>query len=321
MHIAIIAGGPSAERGISEKSAQLLLEHLDASKYTWRLISVDTGGWFDQESGEQMDLNDFSLTVKGNKESFDFAFLMIHGTPAEDGKMQGYLEMQKIPHSTCDTLSASLTFNKQKCKDYLKAYNIPLAPSILLKKKEPWDIDLILSLGLPVFIKPNSNGSSYGVSKVKNREEIKTAIDAAYKFDDELIVEAFLAGREFGCGVVREGKTIHALPITEIIPQAEFFTYEAKYEGASTEITPAELSQELTEKCQNLSKELYQILSCKGVVRFDYILKNDTFYLLEANTIPGMSAQSIVPQQARAYGWSIRKLLDVIIEDALAYAT
>ena len=317
MHIAIMAGGPSAERSISEKSAQLLVDHLDPSRYTWRLISVEDDGWFEKDTGSKVDLNDFSVTIHGDKETFDFAFIMIHGTPAEDGKMQGYLEMQRIPHSTCDTLSAALTFNKQKCKDFLRTFNIPLAPSLLINKNVQWDVSDILNLGLPLFIKPNSNGSSYGVSKVKNEEEIEPAVSRAFQYDDEVIVEAFLDGREFGCGVLREGDKILALPITEIIPQAEFFTYEAKYEGASTEITPAKLGLTLTLRCQLLSKKLYRLLSCRGVVRFDFILVEGTFYLLEANTVPGMSAQSIVPQQARAHGWTIQKLLNVIIENTL----
>jgi D-alanine-D-alanine ligase len=278
---------------------------------------VDQEGWFEVESGAKMDLNDFSINIGNQKETFDFAFIMIHGTPAEDGKIQGYLEMQNIPHSTCSTLSAALTFNKQLCKDYLRAFNIPLAPSIRVRRDSYWNLENVMGLGFPLFVKPNSNGSSYGVTKVKKQDDLQAAIDEALQFDNEVIIEAFLDGREFGCGVLREGKTIHALPITEIIPDAEFFTYEAKYEGASTEITPADLSEELTLKCQNLSRELYELLQCKGVVRFDFILVDGNFYLLEANTIPGMSAQSIIPQQALAYGWTIQKLLDVVIADGL----
>jgi len=316
MHIAILTGGPSTERIISEKSAALVDKYLDPTLYTWRVISIEPNGWIDQKSGLSVDLNDFSLTVKGKKERFEFVFLMIHGTPAEDGKIQGYFEMQGIPHSTCDTLSSALTFNKQKCKDYLKAYEFPLATSLVIKKGRSWHEEKIKELGLPLFIKPNCNGSSYGVSKVKDRGDIKRAIDFAFQYDDEVIVEAFLKGREFGCGVVQEGEILHAFPVTEIIPKAEFFTYEAKYEGASEEVTPADLPKDLGEQCQDLSKKLYDILSCNGAVRFDYILVNDVFYLLEANTIPGMSEASIIPQQALAYGWTITHLLDVIIENA-----
>lgn len=318
MNIAILTGGPSAERIISERSAQLVSRFLDPERYSWRLISIETDGWMDSESKAKIDLNDFSLTIRGKKETFDFVFLMIHGTPAEDGLIQGYFEMQGIPHSTCSTLSAALTFNKQKCKNYLQAFQIPMARSILLNKGSDYINSELLDLGLPLFVKPNCNGSSYGVSKVKTESELQKAIDFAFNYDDEVVVEAFLAGREFGCGVIREGQVLHAFPVTEIVPKAEFFTYEAKYEGASEEITPAELSGDLTLQCQELSKKLYKVLSCKGVVRFDFILVGDQFFLLEANTIPGMSEASIIPQQARAYGWSIGKLLDVIIEDCSA---
>lgn len=314
MRIAIITGGPSAERDISEKSAALVAKFLDPAKYSWRIISMEREVWIEKESGVHVDLNDFSVTIKGDREYFDYAFLMIHGTPAEDGKIQGYFEMMNIPHSTCDTLTSSLTFNKQKCKDYLKAFNIPLSPSILIHKGDTYDIEKVLELGLPCFIKPNCNGSSYGVSKVKTKSEIPVAIEFAFKYDDEVLIESFLKGREFGCGVVSDGKELHVFPVTEIIPQAEFFTYEAKYEGASQEITPANISEDLSEKCKQLSKKLYTVLSCAGVVRFDFILVDDTFYLLEANTIPGMSEASIIPQQARAYGWSVPHLLDVIIQ-------
>lgn len=316
MHIAILTGGPSAERIISQKSAALVDKYLDTSLYTSRVISIEANGWIEQNSGVPIDLNDFSLTIGGQKERFDFVFLMIHGTPAEDGKIQGYFEMQGIPHSTCDTLSSALTFNKQMCKDYLKAFDIPLAPSIVIKKDQSFQSEKVDTLGLPIFVKPNCNGSSYGVSKVKERDDIMAAIEFAFRYDDEVILEAFLKGREFGCGVVRDGATLHAFPVTEIIPKAEFFTYEAKYEGASEEITPADISEGLARQCQGLSKKLYNVLSCAGVVRFDFILVDNIFYLLEANTIPGMSEASIVPQQAIAYGWSITHLLNVIIENA-----
>lgn len=317
IHIAILTGGPSAERTVSERSAQLVSRYLDRKKYTWRLIKMESNGWLEEKSGAAINLNDFSLTIGGTREIFDFVFLMIHGTPAEDGKIQGYFEMLGIPHSTCDTLTSALTFNKQKCKDYLKAFDIPLAPSVLIRRGDTWDENFLLDLGLPLFVKPNCNGSSYGVSKVKKKEDLITAIEFAFDYGDEVLVEAYLQGREFGCGVIREGTSLHAFPVTEIIPKAEFFTYEAKYEGASEEVTPAQISDDQTNRCKDLSKNLYQVLTCRGVVRFDFILVGDTFYLLEANTIPGMSEASIVPQQARAYGWSIEKLLDVIIKSTI----
>jgi D-alanine-D-alanine ligase len=318
-HIAILAGGPSAEREISLQSAELVEKYLDPGKYSFRTIVLEKGGWFEKNERVKVDLNDFSLTFDGKKETFDFVFLIIHGTPAEDGKIQGYFEYLGIPHSTCDTLVSALTFNKQMCKDYLKAFEIPMAPSRLLKKDQSWEPGtLIKQLGLPLFVKPNSNGSSYGVSKVTLEKQLNSSVDQAFVYDDEVIVETFLAGMEVSAGVVREGNVLHAFPVTEIVPKKEFFDYEAKYKGASDEITPARLPIELLSKCEERSKAIYGYLGCRSMVRFDYILVDEEFYLLEANTIPGLSEASIVPQQAIAYGWTITKLLDVVIEDCLS---
>ena len=315
-NIAILTGGPSEEREVSENSAQLVKKYLSQEKYKGRIILLESNGWFDKKSGQKVDLNDFSLTFGHEKIVFDFVFLMIHGTPAEDGKLQGYFEMLNIPHSTCDTLSSSLSFNKQMCKDYLEKFDIPMAKSVLLNKK---DSTQNVSIPIPVFVKPNNNGSSYGVSKVTDSELLQKAIDFAFEFDDEVMVESFIEGREFGCGVIKDGNSLHTFPVTEIIPDEgkDLFDYEAKYLGASQEITPADLSQTLTLQMQSLSKKIYNLLKCRGVVRFDFILKQDVFYLLEANTIPGMSEASIVPQQAQAYGWTIEQLLDVIIENCM----
>ncbi|MBK8506512.1 MAG: D-alanine--D-alanine ligase [Saprospiraceae bacterium] len=204
LHIAILTGGPSAERTVSERSALLVSRYLDREKYSWRLISMESHGWIEADSGTSVDLNDFSLTVGGRKEKFDFVFLMIHGTPAEDGKIQGYFEMQGIAHSTCDTLTSALTFNKQKCKDYLKAFEIPLAQSVLIRKGETWNEEILLDLGLPLFVKPNCNGSSYGVSKVKKNDDLLSAIEFAFKYDDEVVVEAYLKGRNLAAACYRK---------------------------------------------------------------------------------------------------------------------
>jgi D-alanine-D-alanine ligase len=316
-NVAILTGGPSEERAVSENSARLVHKYLSPEKYKSRIILMESDGWYDQDSGEKIDLNNFSLTIDSSKINFDFVFLMIHGTPAEDGRIQGYFEILNIPHSTCNTLSSALTFNKQMCKDYLEKFEIPMARSVLLNKGET---ATQVNVPVPVFVKPNNNGSSYGVSKVTDKGLLQKAIDFAFQFDDEVMVEAFVEGREFGCGVVQEGDVLHAFPVTEIIPDEgkDFFDYEAKYEGASQEITPADLSDSLTKQMQSLSKKLYHLLNCRGVVRFDYILKQDVFYLLEANTIPGMSEASIVPQQAKVYGWTIEHLLDVIIENCMS---
>ncbi|NND07426.1 MAG: D-alanine--D-alanine ligase [Saprospiraceae bacterium] len=318
--IAILTGGLSAERAISLKSAEMVAKHLDPNAYDFRMITMNSDAWVEMESHTAIDLNDFSLTLKGRKEFFDFVFLIIHGTPAEDGKMQGYFEMMDIPHSTCDTLASALTFNKQKCKEFLEAHQVPMAPSLLLKKGDSIPRDKIEEFGYPLFVKPNSNGSSYGISLVKEEHALMPAVETALRFDQEVIIEGYLEGAEFGCGLVREGEEIHVFPVTEIIPRDDFFTYEAKYEGASEEITPARISPELTQVCQDLSERIYTALSCRGMVRMDYILVGDAFYFLEVNTIPGLSAASIIPQQASAYGWDFSKLLDVVIKDCSAPA-
>ncbi|MBX2817933.1 MAG: D-alanine--D-alanine ligase [Saprospiraceae bacterium] len=315
MNIAVVSGGPSAERNISLKSAQLVMDHLDREKYTPRLICLESHGWFDQESGVRIDLNDFTLRLPGKRHSFDLVFLMIHGAPAENGQIQGYFEHLGIPHSTCQTLSAALTFDKQKCKEFLAAHDVVMAKSRVLHRID--QAAKVHDLKLPLFVKPNKNGSSYGVTKVRDYSELPNAIAKSLKFDDEVIVEEFIDGIEVGAGVVSQGADLHAFPLTEIVPDGDFFDYEAKYEGKSQEITPARLSADLTSSCQQIAKALYRLLDCRGVVRFDFILKGDQFYLLEANTIPGMSPQSIVPQQALAYGWTIAQLLDVIIKDCL----
>ncbi len=320
INIAIIAGGPSAERGISLKSAKTIAAHLPKDKYSVTTIDITPEDWKEMETGNRVDLNHFSLwDPKGNEErKFDFAFIIIHGTPAEDGKLQGYLEMMGIPHSACGVLTSALTFNKQMCKDHLKPYNIPMAESMIVKKNVGRGEVEGHNIRPPFFVKPNNNGSSYGVTKVKEWVQLEEAVSNALQYDHEVMIERALIGTEYSCGVVREGSTEHVFPITEIIPEGEFFDFAAKYEGHSQEITPARLEAEQVKQCQERSVFLYSVLGCRGMVRFDYILENGTFYFLEANTTPGMSEASIIPQQAVAYGWSIGKLLDVIVSDCMA---
>jgi D-alanine-D-alanine ligase len=320
INVAIIAGGPSAERGVSLKSAQTIAKHLPPVKYQSTTLDITPDGWRDIHTGARVDLNKFCIAeAKGQPlKKFDFAFVIIHGTPAEDGKLQGYLEMMGIPHSACSVLTSALTFNKQMCKDHLKLYQIPMAESMIVNSVTAREVVEKNRITLPLFVKPNNNGSSYGVTKVKSWEQLEEAITFALQYDHEVMIERALAGSEYSCGVVREGKTFHVLPITEIIPKGEFFDFAAKYEGQSQEITPARLDPSLTKQCQERSGKLYRLLGCRGMVRFDYILEGDTFYLLEANTTPGMSEASIIPQQASAYGWPISKLLDIVITDCMA---
>lgn len=319
INIAIIAGGSSAERGISLKSAVTIATHLPRDKYHVTTIDITPGGWKDVETENTVDLNRFCLVDAKNIEirKFHFAFIIIHGTPAEDGKLQGYFEMMGIPHSACGVLASSLTFNKQMCKDHLKPYNIPMAESMLITKAVLQDEVEAHHIQPPFFVKPNNNGSSYGVTKVKNWSQLDQALADAFKYDHEVMIERALDGREYSCGAVREGASIHVFPITEIIPEGEFFDFAAKYEGHSQEITPARIDDALVKQCQERSTFLYRTLGCRGMVRFDYILENGTFYLLEANTTPGMSEASIIPQQAKAYGWTISQLLDVVVTDCM----
>lgn len=316
-NIAILTGGDSAERVISLKSGKVVHDHLPADRYRSWLIDVQGADWKEVNSGAQIDKNDFSLTLNGQKITFDCAFAALHGSPLEDGKMQGYLDMIGLPYTCCDGFVSGLTMNKYLTKVQLAPLGVPMAQSVLLRREEPVDEDRLLKMGLPLFVKPNTHGSSFGVTKVKTAEELLPAIEAVWPFDREAVVEAFMPGREFSNGVLRVNGDIVVLPVTEIIPETEFFDFAAKYEGKSQEVTPADLSPELEYQCRNRSRLLYEALRCRGVVRFDYILVGDIFHFLEANTIPGISPASIVPQQARAHGWELGEFFGLLIEEAL----
>lgn len=317
-NIAILTGGDSAERVISLKSGQIVREHLPKDKYRSFLIDLQNSNWCDLDTGTPVDKNDFSLTLGGEHIKFECAFAALHGSPLEDGKMQGYLEMMGIPYTCCNGYVSALTMNKHNTKMQLAPYNIPMAKSVLLHIGMPVDTAELLEMGLPLFVKPNDNGSSFGISKVKTAEALMPAIEEAFKYSRETIVESFLPGREFSNGALRVNGKVVVLPITEIIPETEFFDFEAKYEGKSKEITPADLSPALTKQCQERSGLLYDILKCTGVVRFDYILVGDTFNVLEGNTIPGLSPASLIPQQAVAHGWELSAFFALLIEESLA---
>ncbi|MCR9286090.1 MAG: D-alanine--D-alanine ligase [Bacteroidetes bacterium] len=317
LNIAILTGGNVAEREISLLSSQTILDNLDNTKYNCYLIDLSGKDFIETSSGVILDKNDFSLKINNLKITFDLIFLMLHGHPAEDGSIQGYFNLLGIPCTGCNHFSSALTFNKQACKSYLMPYNIDMAPSRLLRQGDKIKWEELGKMDLPLFVKPNKNGSSYGVSKVKNYKDLPKAVDLAFEYDDEIIIEGFLDGNEFSNGVFRHGKEVIVLPITEIVSKNEFFDYEAKYLNESEEITPARLSDKKTKECQAISKKLYEVLGCAGMTRFDYILMNDIFYFLEANTIPGFSPASIFPQQIQEYGWTISKCLDSIIKEAL----
>jgi D-alanine-D-alanine ligase len=316
-NIAIITGGDSAERVISLRSGQVVYDHLPTDRYRCFQIDIAGADWRHLPSGTPIDKNDFSLTLDGTRIRFDCAFAALHGSPLEDGKLQGYFEMLGLPYTCCDGYVSALTMSKHSTKTHLAPLGIPMARSVLLRRGAATDATALEVLGLPVFVKPNTHGSSFGVTKVKSAAELAPAIEAAFEFDDEVLVEAFMAGREFSNGVLRVDGRVVALPVTEIIPEDEFFTFAAKYEGRSKEVTPADLSAQLTDQCQTRSRLIYEALGCKGVVRIDYILQDEVFCLLEPNTIPGISPASIVPQQAQAHGWSLAMFFSLLIEEAL----
>ena len=315
--IAILAGGDVAEREISLLSAQTIYDHLDRERYEPYLVVLTEGAFHEKSTGRQLDLNDFTFLHPDTNErvAFDTVIPYIHGHPVEDGELQGYFKLLGIPYTGCDTFVSALTFRKQACKDFLATLGIPLAPSVLIRRGRTDQVAEAEQLALPLFVKPNKNGSSYGITKVNDYLDLPTALEHAFAFDDEVIVEGYLPGREFSNGVVRRDGEMVVLPITEIIPEGEYFDYDAKYQGKSREVTPAELSPEQTAACQERSRQLYDFLGCRGVVRFDYILSDGEFHLLEPNTTPGFSPASLIPQQTVEHGWTLTELWNAILDD------
>jgi D-alanine-D-alanine ligase len=317
--IAIAAGGDSSEFEISVKSAKEVEKAL-SSRYQIYIIMIRGTSWYWEDPKgryHNIDKNDFTLNKDDDRIRFDAVFIAIHGTPGENGLLQGYFDMMKIPYSSCDAFCSALTFNKQACKLYLKDYSIPMAGNILIRKGDMTDLSSILkNIGLPCFVKPNDSGSSFGVSKVRTKEELPVAIEAAFKESNEVMIETFVEGREVACGVVKvKGKSI-ILPVTEIISKNEFFDFEAKYTpGKSNEVTPAEMPVKITDEIQDLSSRIYDFLGCKGIVRVDFIIAGNQPYFIEINTIPGMTAESIIPKQAEAAGIEISELYSLVIED------
>ncbi len=317
--IAIAAGGNSSEFGISVKSATEVFNAL-SSRYIVYIVMIRGSDWYWEDQKGQyhnLDKNDFTLSTDDLKIRFDAVFIAIHGTPGENGLLQGYFDMIKIPYSSCDAFCSALTFNKQACKLFLKEYDIPMAESVLIRKKENFDAaGIIKRIGLPCFVKPNDSGSSFGVTKVKKKGEMNAAIEKAFKESDEVLAEAFMNGREVACGVLKTKSADIILPVTEIISKNEFFDYEAKYtSGKSDEITPARLPEPVTEEIQSLSSKVYDILGCRGIVRVDFIVIGDKPYFLEINTVPGMTEESLVPKEAMAAGIKFSDLCSMVIED------
>jgi D-alanine-D-alanine ligase len=321
-NIAVVYGGDSSEFVVSVKSSKNVFESIDPSIYNVWKVQMQGLNWEVLE-GDQViatiDKDDFSFVSNSEKIQFDFAYITIHGTPGEDGKLQGYFDLVKIPYSTCGVYSSALTFNKYFCSNYLRNFGVTMAKSIRLFKGDTFDTDkLIEELGLPVFVKPNAGGSSFGVTKVKEKEQLLAALEMATKESADILIEEFIDGPEFTCGLVKLSNQEILFPVTEVIPQNEFFDFEAKYTvGKTDEITPARISPELTNKIQQLSSRIYDLCDCSGIVRIDYILKDGEFYFLEVNTTPGMTATSFIPQQIAAMDRKLGDVLGLIIEDKL----
>ncbi|MGL5272090.1 MAG: D-alanine--D-alanine ligase [Phocaeicola sp.] len=319
-NIAIVAGGNSSELVVSLRSAQGLYSFIDKERYNLYIVELEGTRWeaiLSDGSKAAIDRNDFSFVQAGEKVVIDFAYITIHGTPGEDGILQGYFDLIGLPYSSCNVLVSALTANKFTCNQYLKGYGIRVAESLILRLGyEITDEEVIEKVGLPCFIKPNTGGSSFGVTKVKTKEEIQPAILKAFNESDEVMMESFVKGREITCGCYKTMSKEVIFPITEVVTSNEFFDYDAKYNGQVEEITPAPLEEDMAERVSLLTSAIYDILGCNGIIRIDYIITEaGKINLLEINTTPGMTATSFIPQQIAAAGLDIKEVMTDIIED------
>ena len=323
--IALVTGGYSGEATISYKSAKTIYNHLNKDKYDVYKIDVNPQGWFyEDDRGVKTKVNkdDFTLPLNGELVKFDAVFIGMHGTPGEDGKLQGYFDMLGLPYTSCNAATSALTFNKRYTVAVAAMAGIPVARSIHLFRHTPYQTDDILAtLKLPVFVKPNNGGSSIGMSKVTDAGKLKEALEKAFREDDQILVEQMIIGREFTVGVFKSKGNITVLPITEIIANKDkdFFDFEAKYEGKSTEITPAQIPEDWKNKLEDTARKIYQVFNCRGVVRIDFIYNEEENqpYMLEINSIPGQSDASVIPQQVRARGDNLNDFYSKILEEAL----
>jgi len=321
-NIAIVAGGDSSELEVSLKSASGLNSFMDQERYNIFIVTIVGKVWQVELSDDEkivLDKNDFSFSRRGEKTIFDFAYITIHGTPGENGILQGYFDLIGIPYSCCGVLAAALTFNKFTCNTYLKGFGVKVAESLVLRSGQTvTNEEVAEKIGFPCFVKPNVGGSSFGVSKVKSIDQVQPAIQKAFTEGEEVMIEAFLAGTEITCGIYKTKSKAQVLPVTEVVSENEFFDFDAKYKGQVQEITPARISLPLTGRVQKLSSAIYDILGCKGIVRIDYIIsEGDVINLLEVNTTPGMTTTSFIPQQVAAAGLDIKDVMTEIIENEL----
>lgn len=320
-NVVVIAGGNSSEYEVSIKSGRHIFEEIDDERYNKYMMILKGRDWHieTEEKDYPVDKNDFSAEVAGQKVVFDFAYITIHGNPGENGMLQGYLDMMGVPYSTCSTLCEALTFDKYTCTHYLKGFGIHTTEPVMLTRGQAYDKEAVLAaVGLPCFVKPNAEGSSFGVSKVKKAEDFDAAMEEAFGKCREVLVESFLEGTEFTCGLYKVGGKKVILPVAEVIPKKEFFDYEAKYDASmSEEIIPGRFSEEMTDRIQEMASEVYDLLRCEGIVRIDGFVCGDEVIMLEVNTTPGMTANSFIPKMVRVMGCSLRQVFTEIIEEKM----
>lgn len=317
-NIAIVAGGYSSEREVSLWTAENIMGALDKGLYNPYLVLIDKDKWYLKSVHREYPINkdDFSVCLKDSTLKFDYAFIAIHGTPAENGLLQGYFDILGIPYSASGVMESALSFNKFAYNHFIKSFDlVNVAKSVLVHKDTAYNADeIIATTGLPCFVKPNQQGSSFGISKVTRKEELASAISKALEQDDAVVIEEFLFGTEVTNGVIKTNDTVRALPVTEVVSKNELFDFQAKYDPAfADEITPARISDELTKRIQKTSEELFKVSGFKGIVRFDYIIKDNEIYMLEANTIPGMTSNSFIPKQLAAEGKNMTEILSLLI--------
>lgn len=318
--IAIVAGGDSDEREISLKSAQTVLDNIDREQFSPYLVDLSKDGWVCHVNSLKIPINrqDFSVDVDGEHKKFDSAFITIHGTPGEDGTLQGYFDLIDMPYSTVSRSAATLTFNKWMCNKLLRTLGYDCADSILLRNVSDLSIpDVSKQLGYPCFVKPNDSGSSYGVKKVNQETDLMGAVKFAFEYGKEVLIESFLEGVEVSNGVYSDKGLVKVLPITEIVTQNEFFDYGAKYDGESQEITPARITDQLSKSVKKITSDIFKTLGLKGMARIDYMIVKDKPYVIEINTTPGLSPQSFIPQQVEAEGLTLKEFFTVIINESL----
>ena len=314
--IAVICGGYSGEAAVSMKSAAMVMNNIDRNQYEPTKVVITPERWYAEWEGSEVDMdkNNFSVPTPSGAYGFDAAFIIVHGTPGEDGQLQGYLNMIGLPYTTGDVLNMAVTFNKKMTTRTLGQMGFRVAKSIVLNRDEPYSVSfLTANLGLPCFVKPNCGGSSIGTSRVNVSEEMHIALEKGFKEDEQVIIEEFIAGTEVTCGVIKYQGKVMALPITEIVSKKEFFDFEAKYQGASEEITPARLSEEITRSIQSQCEDIYKKLECRGMIRIDFLIRGEETFVVEVNTVPGFTEASIIPQQAGVIGISKTELITTVL--------